>query len=199
MTAAKTAPWAKRLAFPAAGLLVTAVAVVLLLNARAERRAGDSPPTEGQVQAFALAEAPRPAPEAVWHDGAGREVALADFRGRIVMVNFWATWCAPCVRELPSIDRLQTKLAGEDFTVVAINVDAGGADRAAAFAEELQIDALPLNLDPRMVAARAMDVAVMPTTVIYDREGKELGRMEGGAEWDSPEAVALLQWFIERV
>lgn len=183
----------KKLALPAAGILVAAVVVVLLVGLPGGDDAAGLK-IEGQVQNFAVGD--RPGPDAEWLTGDGGKVSLADFSGKVVMVNFWATWCAPCIRELPSINRLQATLGGEDFTVVAINIDTGGKAVAAPFAKRLEIDDLDLYLDPRGSASRAMGVNVMPTTVVYDRQGQEVGRLEGGAEWDSPEALALLRWFI---
>lgn len=184
----------KKLAFPAAGILAAAVVVVLLVGLPSGDDRSDLR-IEGQVQNFIVNE--RPGPDTEWRSGDGAKVSLADFNGKVVMVNFWATWCAPCIRELPSINRLQATLGGDDFTVVAINIDTGGKAVAAPFAKRLEIDNLDLYLDPRGSTSRAMGVNVMPTTVVYDRQGKEVGRLEGGAEWDSPEALALLRWFIE--
>ncbi len=184
----------KSLWLPLGGILAAAVAVALMVNFQNANRQG--PELVGQVQAFTLER--RPGHDVAWRDGDGREISLADFRGKVVMVNYWATWCAPCIRELPSIDRLQAELGGEDFTVVAINVDRGGKDTAAPFAERLDLANLGLYLDPRNATGRAVGVNVMPTTIVYDRHGNEVGRMEGGAEWDSPEAQALMRWFIDR-
>jgi thiol-disulfide isomerase/thioredoxin len=183
----------KKLALPVGGILAATIIVVFLVGSRGGDDAS-SFRVEGQVQNFLLGN--RPGPDAQWRSGEGAKVSLADFTGKVVMVNFWATWCAPCIRELPSINRLQAVLGGDDFTVVAINIDTGGEAVAAPFAKRLKIGNLDLYLDPRGATSRAMGVNVMPTTVVYDRAGQEVGRLEGGAEWDSPEALALLHWFI---
>ena len=183
----------KKLVLPVGGILAAAVIVVLLVGSHSGDDAS-SLRVEGQVQNFLVGD--RPVPDAEWRSGEGAKVSLADFSGKVVMVNFWATWCAPCIRELPSINRLQAVLGGDDFTVVAINIDTGGEAVAAPFSKRLKIGNLDLYLDPRGATSRAMGVNVMPTTVIYDRGGQEVGRLEGGAEWDSPEALALLEWFI---
>ncbi|MEQ8246648.1 MAG: TlpA disulfide reductase family protein [Alphaproteobacteria bacterium] len=177
-------------------LAVVATAAVLFLRPLNDAPLG-GPPIEGQVQNFALAEGRGAGPVTPWRDSQGGLVRLADFQGKVVMVNFWATWCAPCIRELPSIDRLQAELSGGDFTVVAVNIDKGGKSIAGPFAERLGLRNLDLYLDAQSALARAVRVTVMPTTIIYDRQGQERGRLEGGAEWDTPEALALLRWFIQ--
>ena len=183
----------KKLVILLGGTLAAAVAVIFLVGSHdGDEFSGLR--IEGQMQNFLLGD--RPGPDTRWRRLEGARVSLADFSGKIVMVNFWATWCAPCIRELPSINRLQALLGGNDFTVVAINIDAGGEAVAAPFAKRLKISNLDLYLDPRGATSRAMGVKVLPTTVVYDRDGQEIGRLEGGAEWDSAEALALLRWFI---
>ena len=181
----------------AAALAAALILVVIVALAPEIPRELPGPRIEGQVQNFIITNAALPAPPMTWTDADGANISLADFRGKVVMVNFWATWCAPCLRELPSINELQAKLAGDDFTVVAINIDKEGKQVAEPFATRLGLDRLDLYLDPALVVARAMGVQVMPTTIVYDREGREIGRLMGGAEWNSPEAIALLRFIIE--
>ena len=155
------------------------------------------PPIDGQMQNFLIASERLPGPEATWSDGKGTTVTLADFRGKVVLVNFWASWCAPCLRELPSVNALQQDLGGSQFEVVAINIDKEGKRVAAPFAERLKLDALELYLDPRGRISRGAGVQVMPTTILYDRNGLEIGRMEGPAEWDEADAKKLMQFYID--
>ncbi len=180
----------------AVAVVVIAVAVLFLFRPDTGGTAS-GPPISGQVQNFVASSVGRQGPEAKWTDSNGDARRLADFAGKVVMVNFWASWCAPCLRELPSIDRLQAKMAGDDFTVVAINIDQEGLEVAQMFAELHDLSSLALYVDPRGIVSRAMGVQGIPTTVLYDRSGRELGRLEGGAEWDSPEAEALLQYYID--
>ena len=151
----------------------------------------------GQVERFQLATTATQKTDVSWFDMAGEKVSLSDFEGRIVLINFWATWCAPCLQELPGVNRLQAKLASNDFTVVAINIDRDGKNKAPITAKKLGLDALDLYIDERSMSARKFGVRGMPTTVLLDRKGRLIGRFEGGAEWDQPESVALLQYFID--
>jgi thiol-disulfide isomerase/thioredoxin len=189
-----------RVAGLAAAIVVVVIAVAALLLFQPDGGGGGSaggPPITGEVQKFIPANAGRLGPDVEWTNGNGDARRLDDFSGKVVMVNFWASWCRPCLRELPSIDRLQAAMAGDDFTVVAINIDQEGLRVAEPFARQLNLSSLSLYLDPRSIVSRAMGVQGMPTTVLYDRKGRELGRLEGIAEWDTPEAQALLQYYID--
>lgn len=187
-----------RLALLAVAGAVVIAAALMLTNPGFVPSLGDGPPIAGHVAHFVPVKAARPGPDLAWRDAEGNEMRLGDFRGRVVLINFWATWCIPCVRELPSMDRLQTKLGGSEFTVLAVNVDAGGKYAAEPFLAKLSLAALPLYLDQRAALSRAMGVSVMPTSILYDRNGRELGRLEGGAEWDSADALALVRYFLAR-
>lgn len=142
---------------------------------------------------FTRIDPPLPAPDTVFLDAAGNKRSLADFRGRAVLVNFWATWCAPCVEEMPSLDRLQAKQGGSDFTVLAISEDRGGVRVAQPFLEKLGVNRLDLHFDDRMALARAMEVSGLPTSVLLDREGRMVARVIGTRDWDSEESIALIR------
>jgi thiol-disulfide isomerase/thioredoxin len=126
-------------------------------------------------------------------DGAGAARSLAEWRGRVVLVNLWATWCAPCVEEMPALDRIAARLGGADFDVVAIAVDRQGAAVVRPFMEKLGLSRLVLHLDPTNAVVRALAAPGLPVSVVLDREGRELGRVLGAAEWDSPEFEAILR------
>ena len=149
------------------------------------------------MQQFTLNTPPLPVPETRFLDGSGKEVALADFKGRVVLVNFWATWCAPCIRELPSLDRLQAEIGGRDFTVLAINEDRGGAATAAPFLEKHGWKNLAVHADRQMALARALGLRGMPSTYLVDRNGRVVGSLTGVAEWDSEEAKALIRHYLK--
>ena len=126
----------------------------------------------------------------------GGEATLADYAGRVVLVNFWATWCAPCREEMPMLDALQQELGGDDFEVVTIATGRNPPPAMAAFFEEAGIEALPLHTDPRQALAREMGVLGLPVTVILDREGLEVARLQGEADWSSDSARAILAELI---
>jgi thiol-disulfide isomerase/thioredoxin len=141
---------------------------------------------------FAASE-PRPVPELTFFDEAGNEVTLADFAGDVVVLNLWATWCAPCRREMPSLDRLQAALGEDGLTVIALSLDRGDVAKVRAFFEELEIANLAIYRDPQARAGRELGAPGLPTTIVIDRTGQEVGRLLGPAEWDSEEALALLR------
>jgi len=132
-------------------------------------------------------------PALTFTDAGGQAVSLADFRGKIVLLNIWATWCVPCREEMPALDQLETKLGGKDFAVVAINIDKGGADKAAAFLDETGATHLTLYIDPSGKLFSTLKAIGMPTTLLVGRDGKEIARLIGPADWASPEAVAVIE------
>ncbi|MBM3557032.1 MAG: TlpA family protein disulfide reductase [Alphaproteobacteria bacterium] len=147
---------------------------------------------------FSAHKEPKPVPPLAFRDSGDRPLGLEAFRGKVVVLNIWATWCVPCREEMPSLDRLQARLGGPDLEVVAVSVDRGGAAKAKAFLEEIGAKHLKLYLDPTMKITRELKAPGLPVTVVIDREGREVGRLIGGAEWDTPRAIALLQDFVAR-
>jgi len=185
----------KRKAFAAA--LSGLVAGTLVLAAPGPAPAGEAPPLAGEfAHNFTLLDPPVPAPLEVFQDLTGGRVHLADFAGKVVLLNFWATWCAPCVREMPSLDRLQAKLGAEGLAVVAVSVDRGGAEVVKPFAARLNLTQMGLYLDPDSVLANAVGITGLPTTFVIDGEGRIVGALQGSAEWDAPEALALVRYYL---
>ena len=131
-----------------------------------------------------------------WKNAMGKTLSLKDFKGKIVLLNFWATWCQPCIRELPSMERLQAKFNEGDFNIVAISLDRGGARVAERLLKRLKLKKLKLYIDKENKSAQVLGVKFMPTTFIFDRKSRKLGMLQGGVEWDSQEAIALIQYFI---
>jgi thiol-disulfide isomerase/thioredoxin len=130
-------------------------------------------------------------------DATGAEMRLADFSGKHVLVNFWATWCAPCRKEMPMLADLQSEFGGEDFEVVTIATGRNPQPAIDRFFEEIGVENLPKYLDPRSSLARDMDVLGLPITLILDPEGREIARMRGDAEWNSDSAKAVIRALIE--
>ena len=141
---------------------------------------------------------PRPLPELRFADGDGRDLTLGDFRGRLVLLNIWATWCVPCRKEMPTLDRLQAKLGGPDFEVIALSIDRQGLAAVKPFYAELGLKALRIYLDASGKATQALTTVGVPTTLLIDQEGREIGRVLGPAEWDSPEVEAVIRRYLKR-
>ena len=181
-------------------LAVVLSAAVLMTAGRQEVRAEETPPLKGLLEDnFILLDEPAPASQAVGvTDAFGGSVGLTDFRGRVVLVNFWATWCAPCVREMPSLDRLQAKLGPEGLLVMAVSQDRKGLAAAEPFYREQGLDNLEIFLDPKGEFARAMGVGGLPTSLLIDDRGRVVGGIEGPLEWDGPEAVELIRFYLVR-
>lgn len=159
-------------------------------------RADDGPPLAGRMMKFIVHPGPRPAPEAPFKTRDGEPVRLGDFKGRVLLVNYWATWCSPCVAEMPSLDRLEENLAGPDFMILPIASDRGGLKTVEAFYAKTALKRLPIYLDPDMRFTRSSGVRGLPTTLIIDRAGREVARMEGDAAWDSADAEAVIKFYI---
>src|SRR5258706_122621 len=138
----------------------------------------------------------REAPHLRFTDARGVEMGLQAFRGRVVLLNVWAAWCAPCREEMPTLDRLQAALGGRDFEVVALSIDAGGLPVVQAFFEQLGLRHLRPYLDSRQ-HAMVLGGAGIPLTLLIDADGREIGRKLGPAQWDDPGIVALIRRHVE--
>lgn len=152
----------------------------------------------GESAVMSLHDTPRPLPELRFEDGDGRPLTLADFRGKAVLLNIWATWCAPCRREMPTLDRLQAELGGPHFAVVALSIDRAGLGVVSEFYDEIGIEHLAKYIDESGKASRQLNAVGLPTTLLIDREGREIGRHVGPAEWDTPEMVAFFRQRLSR-
>lgn len=146
----------------------------------------------GKMAAFVHKKTPEPLPEITFNDAAGKALTLADFKGKVVLLNLWATWCAPCREEMPALDRLQKALGGDKFEVVALSLDRKGAEASQKFLTETKADSLKLYIDSSAKQGTVLKIVGMPTTILIDKEGREIGRLAGPAEWDSDEAKALI-------
>lgn len=148
------------------------------------------------VPAFSMLDAPVPVPELAFADAAGNSRSLADYRGKIVLLNIWATWCVPCRTEMPTLDRLQGELGGPDFEVVALSIDRNGPEAVKKFFGEIGIQHLAVNVDVSSQAAFSLGIVGLPATLLIDRNGMEIGRLIGPTEWDAPEMVDFLKSVI---
>ncbi|MBI2315717.1 MAG: TlpA family protein disulfide reductase [Betaproteobacteria bacterium] len=130
-------------------------------------------------------------------DGEGRPLRLSGFRGKAILLNLWATWCTPCREEMPTLDRLQAKLGGPRFEVLALSIDAGGVPAVKRFYEEIGIKRLRIYVDSTMQASSDLRAFGLPTTLLIDAQGREIGRKVGPAEWDSPAVVKVIEKYLE--
>ncbi|MGH6851352.1 MAG: thiol:disulfide interchange protein TlpA [Methylocella sp.] len=154
------------------------------------------PLVHGEIAALTLATHPKPLPELSFATPEGTKASLADFKGRTVLLNLWASWCVPCRQEMPALDRLQGMRGSKDFTVVAVNIDTARPDRTQAFLRETGIKNLKLYTDNTeaifQTLKQAGKVLGLPATILVGKDGCEIGTMAGPAQWDSEDALALL-------
>ncbi len=197
--------------------IAVAVALVLILAAAAfciewagvaylrmpggEPSPSVSPPSEPTAESSALKlsflDRPTAVPVLRFIDGEGRSMTLTDFRGRVILLNLWATWCAPCRKEMPTLDRLQAKLGGPDFQVVALSIDRQGLAVVKPFYHEIGLAKLGIFLDQSGEATQRLGAVGVPMTILIDREGHEVARKMGAAEWDSPEMTGIIRRYLE--
>lgn len=157
-----------------------------------------TPLARGEVAAFSPAETPRRLPELTFTNREGKPAKLSDFRGRVTLINLWATWCVPCRKEMPALDALEGKLGGPDFSVLAINLDTGDRTKPQKFLGDIGVKHLAYYEDPSTDVFQDLKrygraIIGLPATVLVDRDGCELGVLPGPAEWASDDALALLR------
>lgn len=150
----------------------------------------------GPPKNFVFRDAPAPVPLLQFTDDTDKPQTLADFRGKIVLLNVWATWCLPCRKEMPTLDRLQAALGGPDFEVIALSIDRGGPEAVKKFYAETGVQHLAVHVDATSQAGFGLASFGLPTTLLVDRQGQELGRLTGPAEWDAPDTIAFLRSLI---
>jgi thiol-disulfide isomerase/thioredoxin len=197
-TNANSAPPQKPWALWAALTLLAAgaIAVLYVLFAAAskpETQAGLSRFAQGDMQRLYVMEAPPQLPTRALRDASGAETTLAGYRGEVLVVNLWATWCAPCMEEMPSLAALQRNFEGR-IRVVPVSVDSeGDRDKAIADLARLSGGSLPFLQDMTRGVLFDLQAAGMPVTIIYDRQGNEVARLAGGADWSSEDASRLIE------
>jgi len=127
----------------------------------------------------------------------GSEMSLAAYEGQYVVLNFWATWCAPCRKEMPHLSALQTQMGGDAMQVVTVATGRNARPAMERFLDEIGVDNLPLHTDARQALARSMGVLGLPATIILNPQGQEIARMQGEADWSSDSAIAIMQALID--
>ncbi len=177
-------------------LLITrrgAIAAAGTLAAGFSARKSDAEELHDLASALVLTDPPAPVPDIAFVDANGGEHHLKDFVGRGMVINLWATWCVPCVEELPSLAALSKTLAPDDIAVLPLSSDRGGANAVTTFYQEHDITGLPVLLDPKGAAAHAWHARGIPTSVIVDKQGRERARLEGAADWSTQAAAAVVR------
>lgn len=153
------------------------------------------PLVHGEVAAVALSEKPTRVPDLAFHDAGGKVVRLADFRGKTLLINLWATWCVPCRKEMPALDRLAGRM-GSDFSVVAINIDTRDPEKPKKFLAEIGVKNLAYYEDQSggvfQELKRVGRALGLPTSILVDKNGCEIGHIAGPAEWSSDDALKLV-------
>ncbi len=166
--------------------------LLLAASAPSGAWAGNLPPLQGDMRKLIVADPPKPVAAAPFRDEKDAEITLDAFKGRVVLLNLWATWCIPCRAEMPSLDRLQGLVNDPGFALVAVAQDRAGRQKVEKFLAEISPGIKPY-LDATMKSARAWGAPGLPTTILIDRQGREVARLVGEAHWDTPEAVAVIK------
>jgi thiol-disulfide isomerase/thioredoxin len=179
-------------------IVLGVVAVLYVIVSAAGNGSGGSLDGGGSefLSKFEKTVPPKPAPSMPFVNPDGQLVTLKDQVGRVTLVNLWATWCGPCRLEMPSLDRLQAQLGGDNFEVMVISVDRAGLKKSAEFMDKLGIQNLKTYNDKTSAVAKALGAEGLPTTILLDENANEIGRLAGPAEWDSPEVVNFLRDFL---
>jgi thiol-disulfide isomerase/thioredoxin len=160
------------------------------------------PLVHGEIAAFQVAGAPDDLSGLAFTGPDGKEMTLAAFKGKVALVNLWATWCGPCRKEMPALDRLAGSLGGEDFSVVPVSIDVGERQRPEAFLKQIGVQNLPLYTDRsteifESLKKRGLAIG-LPVTLLLDRNGCRLGHINGPAEWDSEDGKRLIEAALAR-
>ncbi len=173
------------------GLLYTALALVA--NIAMADMSAVSALREGDMRKLNFHSDPRPVTDEVFRGEDGEDMTLAALKGEYVVLNFWATWCAPCRHEMPQLSELQTQYGDKGLSVVTIATGRNPRPAVERFFQEIGVDNLPLHSDRRQTLSRAMGVLGLPVTIIIDPDGNEIARMQGDADWSSDSAFAVIE------
>ncbi len=175
----------RRLLWPIGGVSAMVFSLMLLVFAA-------QPATAQPVQTFA----PAPMQSITFYDAAGKPVSLDDFKGEYVLLNMWATWCPPCVKEMPSLSQLQAHFEGKGLQVVAVSQDVQGAEVIRPFYEKNGIDNLPIYVDRNMKAFGVLNLRGLPVSYIITPEGKQIAKLEGELDWADEEMITFFEGLL---
>lgn len=181
----------------AVGLAALAGLAVLVATLADTKSSAEPPALSDGSNDFIFKPDQPPAPEISFVGDGERPLTLDDFRGRLVLLNFWATWCAPCVREMPALDRLQQRVGKDRFEVLTLSMDRKGLPAVEEFFDVNKLENLSPYVDTKSKSMRTFGVRGLPTTFLIDRSGIVIGSVEGPVEWDGPEAQAFIEFFLE--
>ncbi len=201
--------WKRHLRYSAIGMALLAFAGVYFFKEDKQIREANKgcpssdataalkPFATGEVAAFSVAQRLQEFPSIAFNDADGQTLKLSAFRGKTVLINLWATWCVPCRKEMPALDRLQAELGGQDFEVIAISVDTGGAEKPRKWLKDNGITNLRLFSDQDGAVLKTLQrsghVVGLPTTILLTPEGCQAGILRGAAEWASEDAFKLIK------
>ncbi len=155
------------------------------------------PPIQGIVNNFTELSRPAPASITPLLSRDQGQITLETYHGKFVLLNIWATWCVPCMHELPSLSRLNAQLSDENFQVILVSQDRGGFKQTDKFLKKHKIDISGAFIDNKLKYSRAMKINAIPTTILIGPTGTEIGRLVGSIEWDHPEAIALINYYLK--
>lgn len=154
---------------------------------------------DGDMRKLNFHSEPQPVSAQPFTTWEGQEGRLADYAGKYIVLNFWATWCAPCRKEMPQLSQLQAEMGGDAFEVVTIATGRNPPQAMQRFFDEIGVDNLPLHMDPKQQLARDMAILGLPITVILNPEGMEIARLRGDADWSSDSAKAIIAALVSRM
>ncbi len=178
-------------------LAAAALGIAALLSFLLVSTFRDQPPVpaagRGPVGTFVEAEPRQQVPEVVFHDAAGAERRLSEFQGKVALVNLWATWCPPCVAEMPSLDRLQAELGPEGFVLLALSQDRGGMPVVRKWIEQNELKNVAPYVTDYKTGTALRTGGQLPVSILVDKQGREVGRVLGATEWDTPEMTARIR------
>jgi thiol-disulfide isomerase/thioredoxin len=173
------------------GTLALALLVAVSIASAAE---DEKPPKLGE---FIPASPPQPAPELSFTDLDGKTASLADFKGKLLVLNLWATWCHPCLEEMPALEQLQVNIP-DKLVVAAVSEDRGGKKIVEPFLDKLGLKKVKIYLDPKSDVGHAFEARGLPTSIVVGGDGKVLGKVEGAADWDSVDMYGTLKPFLPK-